>query len=247
MENVDTSDLMMIRRWVINISCRLSKHIWISLTHTTLHVAKKMRKVTKKTNYILDTPSTEYDQQTFTHVPGIFHRMCSIRHVAILRILMEFQTLIIQTHLLQGIMISASIFTLTFIMCSNESSTENIIFLRLFFRILMFFIVSRLWISLNQHVAQGSLNILGCKTCEQVGNNYRTWQFHIGVGNELVPHRRWPITRGNDDRRLWRDARGPFHWHMSTLMPAWIRNDMPSKPVCNLLQTYCIVSAGSFS
>ena len=36
---------------------------------------RKMKKVTENTNSILDTFSTEYTQQAFTHVSRFFHRM----------------------------------------------------------------------------------------------------------------------------------------------------------------------------
>ena len=70
---VDPSDVMMIIRRVIDIASRSPKFKWANWTHTTPHFAKKIRKVTKKTNYVLDTLSTEY-----TQAPGIVHRMCSM-------------------------------------------------------------------------------------------------------------------------------------------------------------------------
>ena len=39
MGKVDTSDLMMIIRWFINLSSRSPKLEWASLTHTTSHIA----------------------------------------------------------------------------------------------------------------------------------------------------------------------------------------------------------------
>ena len=53
---------------VANISSRSPKLQWASLTHTTPHIAKKIKKVTESTNYILETLSTEYTQQAFTRV-----------------------------------------------------------------------------------------------------------------------------------------------------------------------------------
>ena len=41
--------------------------------------SEKIRKVIDRTNYILDTFSTEYTQQAFTHAFRIFHRMCSMQ------------------------------------------------------------------------------------------------------------------------------------------------------------------------
>ena len=88
MGEVDTSDLMMIMMWVINISSQSPRLGWASLTHTTPHVVKKQRKVTKRTNYILDTLSPEYTQQAFTQASRIFHHMCYVgwllRHDALL-------------------------------------------------------------------------------------------------------------------------------------------------------------------
>ena len=37
------------------------------------------KKVTKRTNYILYTLSTEYTQQAFTRASRICHRMCSMQ------------------------------------------------------------------------------------------------------------------------------------------------------------------------
>ena len=51
----------------------------VSLTQTTTQIAKKIKKVTKRTNFILDYLSTEYTQQAFTHASWIFHRMCSLQ------------------------------------------------------------------------------------------------------------------------------------------------------------------------
>ena len=63
MGEVDTSDLMMIIRRVINISSPAPKLEWVSLTYTTPYVVKKVRKVTEKTNYILGTMIPEYQIQ----------------------------------------------------------------------------------------------------------------------------------------------------------------------------------------
>ena len=62
MGQVDTSDLMMIKRRVTNISSWSPKLEWASLTHTTPYIV-----VTERTDYILDTLSTEYTQQAFMH------------------------------------------------------------------------------------------------------------------------------------------------------------------------------------
>ena len=40
---------------------------------------KKTRTVSERTNYILDTLSTEHIQQAFTHGSTIFHGMCSMQ------------------------------------------------------------------------------------------------------------------------------------------------------------------------
>ena len=47
MGKVDTSYLMTIIRWIINISARSPKLEWTSLTYTTPYIANKIRKVTK--------------------------------------------------------------------------------------------------------------------------------------------------------------------------------------------------------
>ena len=60
MGQVDTSNMMMIIRWVLNISSRLPTIEWASSTHTTPYIAQKIRKVTEIINYILDTLPTEY-------------------------------------------------------------------------------------------------------------------------------------------------------------------------------------------
>ena len=80
MGKVDISDLMMIIRRVVDISSRSPKLKWASSTHTTPHFCeKKIRKVSEKTNYILDTNSTEYTQQAFAHASRISYRMCSMQ------------------------------------------------------------------------------------------------------------------------------------------------------------------------
>ena len=48
MGKVDTSDLTMIMRWVINISSRSPELQWTSLTHTTPLIGKKIRKVIER-------------------------------------------------------------------------------------------------------------------------------------------------------------------------------------------------------
>ena len=83
MGKVDISDLMMmmIIKWVINkySESRPHKLQRTSSTHTTPHLGKKIRKITKWINYILDILPTEYTQQSLTHASGIFHRMCSMQ------------------------------------------------------------------------------------------------------------------------------------------------------------------------
>ena len=79
MVKTDSSDLMMIIKWFMNISSRSLKVQWASLTYTTPHIAKKIRNVIERTNYILDTLSIEYIQQAFTHVSSILHRVCSMQ------------------------------------------------------------------------------------------------------------------------------------------------------------------------
>ena len=76
MGEVDTSDLVIIR-WVISISSRSPNLEWASLTHTTSHIAKDIRRVTERINFMLDALSTEYTQQAYTHASRIFHSMCS--------------------------------------------------------------------------------------------------------------------------------------------------------------------------
>ena len=44
MGKVYTSDLMMIIRWIINVSSRSPKLEWASLTYTTLHVMYEEKK-----------------------------------------------------------------------------------------------------------------------------------------------------------------------------------------------------------
>ena len=61
-EKVDTSDLMMIIRWVINISFQSHELEWASSTHATPYITKK---VIERNNTILDTLSTWYTQQAF--------------------------------------------------------------------------------------------------------------------------------------------------------------------------------------
>ena len=45
----------------------------------TPHIAKKIEKVTRRTNYNLDILLAEYTQQAFTHASRIFHSMCSMQ------------------------------------------------------------------------------------------------------------------------------------------------------------------------
>ena len=66
MGKFDTSDLMMIIFWwVITIYTRSPKFEWVSPSHKTPRIAKKIRKVIERTNHISDTLSTEYTQHTF--------------------------------------------------------------------------------------------------------------------------------------------------------------------------------------
>ena len=44
MEKVDTSDLMMIVRWVMDMSSRSTKFEWASSTYATSHIAKQKNK-----------------------------------------------------------------------------------------------------------------------------------------------------------------------------------------------------------
>ena len=44
MGKVDTSDLMMIIRWIINISFQSPKFEWASSTHATPYIAKRKSK-----------------------------------------------------------------------------------------------------------------------------------------------------------------------------------------------------------
>ena len=60
-----------------DISSQSPKFEWVILKHTIPYIAKKIRKVTERINYILDTLSTESTQQAFTHASRIFRRMCS--------------------------------------------------------------------------------------------------------------------------------------------------------------------------
>ena len=65
--NFDNPDLMMILRWVTNISSRSPKREWFGCTHITLYIAMNIKKVIKKTNNILDTLLKEHIQEAFTH------------------------------------------------------------------------------------------------------------------------------------------------------------------------------------
>ena len=67
MGKVDTSDLIIIIRWVKDISSRSPKLELASLTHTTPHTAKKIKKATERNDYILNTLSAKYTQQALTH------------------------------------------------------------------------------------------------------------------------------------------------------------------------------------
>ena len=54
MGKVDTSDLMMIIKWAINISFQSPELKWVSWTHTTPYIS--MTKVIERTSSMLDTP-----------------------------------------------------------------------------------------------------------------------------------------------------------------------------------------------
>ena len=70
---VDTSDLMMIIRWIINISSQSPELEWASLTHTNPHVVKKIRKVTKRINYIFrDSPIVWCFYAFFSTLPHFY-------------------------------------------------------------------------------------------------------------------------------------------------------------------------------
>ena len=75
----DTVDLMMIIRWVKKISSRQPALERASLTHTTPHIAKKITTINVRSNDILDTLSTEYNQQAYTRVSRFFDIMCSMQ------------------------------------------------------------------------------------------------------------------------------------------------------------------------
>ena len=59
-------------------SFRLPNFEWTRLTLTIPRIAEVIYKVVDRINYILDTFSTEYSQQAFTHAYGIFHNMRSM-------------------------------------------------------------------------------------------------------------------------------------------------------------------------
>ena len=87
MGTVDTSDLMMIIRWIIDISSGTPKRELVGSTHTTPHIAEKIGNVTERTSYILDTLWTKYTQQALTHASRIFHRMCSMQIICMMTIM----------------------------------------------------------------------------------------------------------------------------------------------------------------
>ena len=60
MGDIDTSDLTMSIRWVTNSSSQLPN---LNESHTTTYIAEMISKVTERTNCLLDTLSTEYNQQ----------------------------------------------------------------------------------------------------------------------------------------------------------------------------------------
>ena len=57
---VDTSYLITVMIWVTNITY----FEWVSWTHIIPYIAKKIKKVIEKTNYIVDILPTKYTQQT---------------------------------------------------------------------------------------------------------------------------------------------------------------------------------------
>ena len=69
---------------MINTSSQSPKPKWTRLTHTAAYIAKKIKKLTERTNYILDTLSIKYIQQAFTdasrnqNMPLSFSGDCSI-------------------------------------------------------------------------------------------------------------------------------------------------------------------------
>ena len=105
MGKVDTSDLMMIITWAINISFQSPELKLVSWTHTTTYIL--MTKVIERTSSTLDTPAqnklqaftsfqrlwallmmimrgnkmsqTEYDLKTICILPMTYHKNCNIR------------------------------------------------------------------------------------------------------------------------------------------------------------------------
>ena len=69
---IDTFDLMMIIRWITNITSRSTKLQLTSISHTIQHGATKIKKINEITNYFLDTLPIEYTQQAFTNASRIF-------------------------------------------------------------------------------------------------------------------------------------------------------------------------------
>ena len=75
-EKIDTSDVMMIIKWVTLTSSRSSEFEWVSWTHTTPCKEDKER-VIERTSNIADTFPVEYSQQAFTDCSGSSNRIRS--------------------------------------------------------------------------------------------------------------------------------------------------------------------------
>ena len=93
--NIDASSLMMIIRWFTNISSQSPKLEWGRWTHTDPFITK-IKKVTERMYYILDTHPTDYTQRAFMHACRCFtvcfqclwanicetlHKAISVNHV----------------------------------------------------------------------------------------------------------------------------------------------------------------------
>ena len=85
---VDTSDLMMMIRWITNVSSRSPRPEWITWTNTAPYPAKEIYMVIEKTVYMFNTPSTEYTQKAFTDSsrfsPYAFN---ALKHICMLMIM----------------------------------------------------------------------------------------------------------------------------------------------------------------
>ena len=83
LENIDTSDLMLMIRWVTHVSFRSPKHGWVSQRYKTPYIAKKVQKVNQGTNETLDTRSIWYIQHALIDFSRYF-TVCIPRLQAIL-------------------------------------------------------------------------------------------------------------------------------------------------------------------